>query len=1222
MLLHNKGDVDGWINSIALYLELLMPLDVKPIYDLLDDGAKSEVKRIYRLRYARHDASSVIAPRNLSDSSMALVQLAEFRSRLGVAQGVHFGGYQTIEDVIELSGISNISKLIKRVSGNGKPRIECRLRRTVLGTDRNTHSYIEDEVFEFPAGSSGFIRSAIASHIERYGGELQPATRGTDYFVMYVTYRELVFDRKIIKGTDKLKERIAKALSQHSDKEKYQALQEVFEHFGYFYPSVVCLGGRIVFEVRKSDPCVAWMTQDGVLAVDRELKKGVSGRMTDIETIGGSASFTGCQDWIDSVKANQKRIQYKSLRPIYELLDQDQSLQIQRIYDAENGTPLDFPELPKGLHIDGLNAEDFALKLSKSDNFSKMVMLRQFSKQPDIEQVERCVTDLTDIKKYTSLDIESDHDLPGSYGFKAGARGSYGERRIASPSRHSKSQVMYGVAYVVYKELNLYDEFIKATDQFKNAIDKALSIGDRDHSTFYALQDVFQAFGYYYPTCIKYGGRIVYEVSNQYGKQQSVLQKQSSGKESYQESLHTMGGSALSKVKNSLSKISMTTTVGESLRKSEFWNAIGVKAWTSTIKSNQVIIQTKRLKPLYELLDEDRRCKVQEVYENVVMGDSRICYDYLLQIISHRRYLEEKGYKESVQTDFVQISAAKRALNLGFLLWKTFRELDNHLASRVLNKGHTSICRWGILLFMEDDGSWKFKQFKDPDESQHNHALSVSEEHDQYDISTSEKLIGLFVKVVPINPIKHLDNAQNQFVRYGDIVLLQHFKTRSVPVVTAAADLIAIAQRGKDGMFHIRTIDPTKEKDETILDIDFQWKIIRCPENNNVDGSQQNADNDCPQLSSKGHQEETKYRSINDADYVQRGDIVAFESQRRLDNGKSFYLRDVRFGQDIYQEEAISLSSAKDAVWHIENYNEYKAQMDLDNLYSLEAEERGNLILLQDWAHRNHGDVLLALGYVYSYGLKGTNVDVSRAVQYLEKAAEKGYYAAQYELGRLWWRMEEYEKAVQAFEDASQFSLLEASRELGDIYHAGLSFPRADGCFVLEQDYKEAFMHYAIAGIFGDSKSALAVGKYLEKGYHEDFGIDNYKALEWYQLARSNNVGPIADLEIGNIKHKLAMTCTDQSEAEVLQQEAYKSFAEAAPFEPHAKFMVAMYHFNGWGGQELNVNLGFDTLLSLVESGLDFVLHGISRCYQDGIGVNWNKEAAQAFKALARQMSM
>ncbi|KAG0188315.1 hypothetical protein DFQ28_005112 [Apophysomyces sp. BC1034] len=556
--------------------------------------------------------------------------------------------------------------------------------------------------------------------------------------------------------------------------------------------------------------------------------------------------------------------------------------------------------------------------------------------------------------------------------------------------------------------------------------------------------------------------------------------------------------------------------------------------WTNTIDSNPVIVQFKGLKPLYELLDKEQRCKVQEVYENMIMEDDRICYDYLTKIITRGSFLQEQAQLISQAINVSVFRDSDSAIEFcrnacadtGFaiveeastdkvrLTCRLARSMDQppkgKTQGRKLKHEQEQLCQWGVLLIENDESQWQFCKFANPEESEHNHNISSSE----------------------------LDKDISAHSQYTNIHEVSDEATR-------------------------------------------------------------NRDND---------------------DYIRKGDIVAFESQRTINGSKKVYLNSAYYRQIGVEEEGISPSTYDKLAWHIEPLNEYKYRTESSAKFRAEKKEREELMVRRQAADLGVRDALFNMGYDYVYGVEGLEANEPQAIEYLTKASNMGHGSAYYELGKIMWSIGEHEKAINMFEEASLFPMFEACRELGDIYHTGFLSSHSDSSYAVPQDYKKAFMYYSIAAIFGDSKAALAVGAYFEKGYHSDFGVNHDKALQWYELARKNGSGTLADLEFGKLKHTMANASRDPTEAEELRKEAYTSFARAAISEPYAKFMVAVYHMSGWGGQEIDTALGFEMLLGLAESGLTIALLGISKCYKDGIGVEPDLSKSRAFRELATRM--
>ncbi|KAG0190163.1 hypothetical protein DFQ28_002411 [Apophysomyces sp. BC1034] len=635
-LLYDGPDVHGWLESTATRQDLVLPLDVNAIYDLLEHEVNSEVQRIYKMKYYQPSPQDSLLIEMGNTMTNSLVRLSQTREKVGVAKGVHVSGLLSEEDVVELVNETDVTELMRPVSVAGKPRVECMVRCTIFGTNIVTHAFLPDDFLYGSAEDSGFGRAAMTHHVESNAGKIQPSTYKVRYLVMYVTYNE---------GTDKFKQAVTKALDMKSDMEKYQELQKVFKRFGYYYPSSISL-------VAINDAMMMDDSNNGIETIG-------------MDEDGGHSTVTGCQNWIGSIQANQTRIQFRSLRPIYELLEDEQGAQIQRLYDENQNYVDSFPEIPKGLHFDGIEAEHQAIELTRDGTSSKMIMLRNFSNLPNLEHVKLYMKDSKEIENYLSLDIDTNRKLPGDAGFVAGSKGAYKERSHACESYHSKTKAIYDIAYVTYKELHLYDELIQPTKQFQQAVDKALLVGRDDQDTYYALQDVFQRFGYYYPTSVYIGGRIVLKVflQNQVNQlsirlkdSQNVLEKASEigaeksptivaiaqSKKNNHNNTKSKSDGAIIKVNQTISKAVVTGAIEKSLTKSERWNSIGgdsvllllndVKGWMNTVKRSQTITKRRGIKPIYELLSEEQRHKVQQTYENVFLEDDRVRYDCMLEL--------------------------------------------------------------------------------------------------------------------------------------------------------------------------------------------------------------------------------------------------------------------------------------------------------------------------------------------------------------------------------------------------------------------------------------------------------------------------------------------------------------------------------------------------------------------------------------------------------------
>ncbi|KAG0179679.1 hypothetical protein DFQ29_001815 [Apophysomyces sp. BC1021] len=1318
-LLRDNPDIEGWFESIATRQVLITSFDVNPAYDLLEDKVSSEVQRIYKMQYSQPTPQVDHLIETDSNTANALILLSRTRGSVGVTKGVHFGGFLSEEDVVELVNETDITKLMKLVSVAGKPRIECMVRPTVLGTSIGTHAFLPNDFLDGKAEDSGFVRAATDYHIESNSGKLQPSTREVRYFVMYVTYREvnqqaktvfgkplvitccqpqmtseiygalsnlLVFDPKYIKGTDKFKRAVIKALAMESDKEKYQELQKVFGRFGYYYPSSISLGGRIVYRAYPSNPLGVWSSNDGIESIDILLKRCGFEDNIQIETIGGSSLVTGCQNWIDSIQNNQTRTQFSSLRPIYELLEDEQRAQVLRLYDGSHGYVNSFPEIPKGIHFDGTEAKYQVIEFTKDKTHSRLIMLRNFSDQPNVEHVKRYPKGVKDIVDYLSLDIDTDRELPGSAGFLFGSEGEYKERSITRENHCSKTEAAYDVAYVTYKELNLYDEFIQPTSQFKEAINKALLVGKEDRDTYYALQNVFQRFGYYYPSSIligitistKYvfnhsfhivGGRIAFSVSSQNQEDHHPAQdkdleiffdmplKSSSDhtpeiveipqlETNNQENAKLESGGAVIKSEQRLSKATVTNVIEKSLAKSEHWNSIGgnsvvllwkdVKGWINTVESNQTVTQRRELKPVYELLDEEQRHKVQQTYENIILDDGRVRYNYLLELTNYKEWLN-KDQESAPETTYIHTEAlfekllsqvfpdSKAAINFcrsacadyGFFITEekatdqiiciycSRSPLSECMFQNVRDEQeHKIFCRWGVMLFKNDEAEWQFRKFANEDESMHNHPVMIQEAQtyeylpSMHIKPTSLVAHKIVIKHVAGSPVYNQDASDSQYVKYGDIVRLWLLDTcGGGDFISVNEASINIGELVEDERLALR--NEMKKSG-----FNFLWKVVPFSLTS-VSGDSETDD---------------KEKAAANCDYIRNNDSVMFEGQVSLKGAVRVYLRFNRRGYIFATLRNFKGVSYEDCGSHIRHINQYTFLNDrkISGSYKYKCEKQIASISGRI-SKKDPGDQL-ALGTAYMYGAYGLDINNAEALNYLRLAVSQGNREAFHKLGDLYWRIEEYQKALNTFEEAALLSVKGLHCKLGDIYRIGLSIPYQRNSCAIPKDQRVAFTYYSIGGIFGDAAAALKVGEYYEEGINEDFGINYNKALQWYEYVNNEFNIPAATSAVGRIKHTLANVTKNPLEADELRREAYNAFVKIAMVDPYANFMVAVYNLNEWGCQQPDPVLGFDLLLSLVESGCNMAIQWIANCYEHGVGVERDLAKAAAYHDLAVQM--
>ncbi|KAG0194882.1 hypothetical protein DFQ28_002957 [Apophysomyces sp. BC1034] len=1123
-LLRDDYDVDGWMESTTTRQDLIVPFDFNPIYDLLEDKVSSEVQRIYRAQ-CDHLTPQVDSLSDADNSTAsALVPISKTSRKVGVTKDVHFGGYLSEEEAVELVNETDIAKFMRSVSLAGKPRVECVVRHTSLGTSINTHAFLPSDSLDESENDSGFVKAAIASQIESNGGELQPSMREGRYFVMYVTYRELVFDSKYIKGTDNFKQSVIKALGMKSDMEKYHQLQKVFRRFGYYYPSSISLGGRLVHRASPNELLGVWPSKKGVESIDILFKKNdllsITQNPEKIEAIGTdelwehqSSIFTGCQDWIDSIRNNQTRTQFGSLRPIYELLEDEQRSQVLQLFDGNQNYIDGFPEIPRGLHFDGTEAGHQAIEFTKDKAHSGMIMLRSFLGHPNVERTKRYAKGFKGIEKYLSLDIETSDKLPGSFGFVLGSEGAYKERCISREHHYSKTESLHDVAYVTFKE----------------------ACGD---SSILLSNDV--------------------------------------------------------------------------------------KSWINTVEANQTVTQFRGLKPIYELLAEDQRHKVQQTYENVILEDGRVLYGYLLEVEGCDQESEDKPdncleispisteelfdkllaqvfpnsntaieFCRSMCADYGFSIIEEKVTDKIICLYCSLSALPECKLHALQDEKDKDLCQWGVMLFKNDKAQWQFQKFAHNNESMHSHTLTT-QETESYCAPKPKRKSRIAVKPVAEFSVYEQGTTNAHYVRYGDIVRLWE------PEYPDGGKFIsAHGALGTAFMSSLTALEFLRfKKRMKNSKLDLLWRII--PYSLTSDEDESEAD----------YKLDEGEKVADNYNYDRNNDIVMFESQSALKLNIQACL--------CFDSTSISgmslgrFTKAYSGSFYIRHINQYAF---------LKNQVRGKEITFSSKTNTlKYLPSNIGSGVAYMYGLHELDIDNTQASKYLKLAINEDEKQAIYELGNLHWRIGEHQKALDMYKEAALCSVREVYQKLGDLYHTGSSGSHLTDSYAIAQNQKTAFAYYSIGGIFGDAKAALKIGEYYEKGCIEDFGIDYNKALRWYKYVSNQLEVPTARSAIGRVKHTLANETKNPSKADELRREAYKEFETAALGEPYAKFMVAVYNLNGWGCQQPDPAFGFDMLLSLVETGFNMALHGIAKCYEQGVSVERDLEKASAYEKLAMSM--
>ncbi|KAF7723450.1 hypothetical protein EC973_002003 [Apophysomyces ossiformis] len=1222
-LLNSDQNVDGWFESTIINPDAIMVLDINPIYDILDDNISSEIQRIYQAHYHRFGSDDERVSEPNDPTSNALISICTKHAKIGVIKGVHISGEQSEEDAVELSDERNVRNFMRLAAAGQKPRIECMVRSAMLGSTIETHAFLSHQTIDGTGESSVFDKTAMDHHIRLNGGALQPSTRNISYFVMYVIYRELIFDPSCIKITDSFQQAISKALGMKSDMEKYQELQKVF-------------GGRITFESGPIEETMQWSSAKGIDHIDRLLQNATIKPNIKIGIIGGAAKVTDCKDWIDSVRNNQTRVQFGQLRPIYELLEVEQRIEALRVLGGYRPALEDFPKIPKGIHFDGTEAEEQAIELVNDETLTKMIMLRNFCDVPNVQHIKRYGKSFEDVERYSSLDIESEYGFPGSHGFMAGAKGAYNERRVIRTSGHRGRITLVSPTQDQKRIMSAQDtDLMDLYRESKRADDKTeLNITEVEQS------------------------------------EESNVKEKGPENESAKQ-IESADNSAVVKLEQTLSRHVATTAIEKSVAKSLNWKAHGgnaicllqndVNDWIRTIRSNQSLTQHRNLKPLYELLEEEQQHRVQQTYENVLLADDRVRYHYLVELRIHNDMLEDlnNGRMDDVfesvcndiditdtsntsQTDslfeelisqifpdsIVALDFCEKACaDHGFRIVKdkvtetiicVYCSHNSPLSEFEPNtQSPNRVCQWGVMLCENDQSQWQFRKFESDEELVHNHLLKEANEPARTSAQRSGLRSKTYVEILFQDPAKDKSSTEAEYLKYGDVVRLMLVHSAQYAGFGVHRNFIR-ASENVHAATYARHVDVfTRLQLDRQSEVDTLWKVVPCPftgKNDAIESCKIASDIDTMQDNTSPDNIEHSRHGC----YVRNEDVILLESQTLLEGSNRVYLSFSNGQLDCFVAGELREPNCHLAQWHIKHVNQYMTQKTWNSTRSKEGFDSAVIASMRRQAARKIARHQYRLGRAYMYGLYGLDVDKTEALKYLQLAADQGHRESCFTLAKLLWSLKQYGKAIDMYEKATFAQVFEAYRELGNVYHTGLSGAHGDE-YAVSQNYNIAYMYYSIGGIFGDAYAAMKVGEYYEKGLNPDFGIDNEKALRWYEYVHKEFKLSAASSAIGRIKHTMANATTDKLESDKLRREAFKAFNAAAQDDTYAKFMVAMYHISEQGCQQPDPDFGFQTLLSLVESGPNMAIKAISQCYALGLGVNRDIEKAGAYHELANR---
>lgn len=149
---------------------------------------------------------------------------------------------------------------------------------------------------------------------------------------------------------------------------------------------------------------------------------------------------------------------------------------------------------------------------------------------------------------------------------------------------------------------------------------------------------------------------------------------------------------------------------------------------------------------------------------------------------------------------------------------------------------------------------------------------------------------------------------------------------------------------------------------------------------------------------------------------------------------------------------------------------------------------------IEELANKGISDAERFYAQYYQYGDGGVEQDYTKALEWYEKAAEHGNYAAMIGIGNMYVNgdvEQDYAKAMEWYEQAAELGSETAMSNIGHMYINGNG---------VEQDYAKAREWYEKAAERGNTSAMVNLGTMYSRG---DGGVekDDAKALEWYEKA-------------------------------------------------------------------------------------------------------------------------
>ncbi|KAF7731454.1 hypothetical protein EC973_000262 [Apophysomyces ossiformis] len=263
-------------------------------------------------------------------SEMLLQPSMDFnvRQELGLIRGLHLDGSFASEQAL-IFNTENPQKLLEDLSGNplrfsniipaerpqdisDKKLFSLSLVNNVPGT------------FGFKAGAEAYCNqyALYPSHGKYTNTYYELRYIATTIVSIMTTHGHDVgnSEERTVKACDKFKQQVKDALTLATHSQKYRALQVIFKRFGYYYPMTVVLGGRVILRSQKS----------------RAYHDSSQNKSEYVNVTGGDGTLLLTQNydtWIASIAQNPATVLLENFRPMYELLDEDDLIKVEKVYE-------------------------------------------------------------------------------------------------------------------------------------------------------------------------------------------------------------------------------------------------------------------------------------------------------------------------------------------------------------------------------------------------------------------------------------------------------------------------------------------------------------------------------------------------------------------------------------------------------------------------------------------------------------------------------------------------------------------------------------------------------------------------------------------------------------------------------------------------------------------------------------------------------------------------